>query len=196
LQNVSSCIIIPLPPIADDPILDIGYGDTYTPDGEPGARSTRADGCHRGGYPLTTVIALPTAFVEDPLFRRWSGESQKLYFWLRARVGHEEPGAPDDYHQARDDGFLAAYATADDMMERAVDCSRNTLTKLIRELADLGVAQVRPSRRGYVFLLGETFATLRWHRRRIVVDAFYLDQLVGDAPRIEPAPASDPSNPG
>ena len=77
-----------------------------------------------------------------------------------------------------------------------MDCSRNTLTKLIRELADLGVAQVRPSRRGYVFLLGETSASLRWHRRRIEIDAYYLDHLVGATPRNEPAPASDPPNPG
>ncbi len=80
------------------------------------------------------------------------------------------------------------------MMERAVDCSRNTLTKLIRELTELGVAQVHPSRRGYVFLLGETAATLRWNHRRIAVEVFYLDQLVGDA-RTDTPPGVSPGPP-
>lgn len=130
------------------------------------------------------------AFVEAPLFRRWSGDGQKLYFWLRARVGRDEPNAPDDYRLARDEGYLAAYATADELMERAVECSRNTLTKLIRELADLGLAQIRPTRPGYVFLLGESYATLRWNQRRVSLTVFYLDQLVDESARAHPPTAT------
>lgn len=129
--------------------------------------------------PLNDHLFLPSRFVDAPIFREWSGDSQKLYFWLRSRVGRDDSLAPDDYRQLRDEGYLVAYATAEEMMERAVDCSRNTLTKLIRDLEELHVAQVRPARRGYTFLLGErlTVAT-RWNSRRVAIDVYYLDQIV------------------
>lgn len=146
-------------------------------------RSQGPSGAPFGRRFLNETICLPRYFVDTPIFRLWSGDGQKLYFWLRNRVGREDPLAPDDYRQLRAEGYLAAYATAEDMMDHAVDCSRNTLTKLIRDLNDLGVAQVRPARRGYVFLLGErsTVAT-RWDTRPFAVDVFYLDQIVAQLP--------------
>lgn len=132
-------------------------------------------------------IALPASFTDAPLFRQWSGDGQKLYFWLRARVDRDDPRAPDDYRSLRAAGFLVAYATAEELMARAVDCSRNTLTKLLRELPALGVARCQPARRGYVFTLGERVgATTRGHQP-VALEVFYLDQLVAAA-----SPTPDP----
>jgi len=139
------------------------------------------------GCDLIEPIALPARFVAAPLFRRWSGDSQKLYFWLRARLDREEPAAPEEYRRLRGEGYLVAYSTADEMMDGAVDCSRNTLTKLIRELADLGVARVQPARRGYLFILGEThLLPLRQGGPPARVAVLYLDQLVADAAAADP----------
>ncbi|HVC33582.1 MAG TPA: hypothetical protein VNL16_08745 [Chloroflexota bacterium] len=163
-------------------MLTFGRRYTYTSAGGAGARPSRA-ALDRGGTRLTPEpIALPARFVDSPLYRRWSGDGQKLYFWLRARVDEDTPLAPDDYRQLRGEGYLATYATAEELMDRAIDCSRNTLTKLIRDLADLGVLEVRPARRGYVFVLGERLsATTRADRRPLDVEVFYLDQLVSSA---------------
>lgn len=165
--------------------VDVGERETISP------TSTAAPAGRWRRETLNETIALPRHFVGAPLFRSWSGDSQKLYFWLRARVGRDDPLAPDDYRQLLAAGYLVAYATADEMMEQAVACSRNTLTKLIRELGERGVAQVRPVRRGYVFLLGERIqATARWRGQPLRCEAFYLDQLA-------PAPPSlDSSLPG
>jgi hypothetical protein len=159
--------------------LTSGHRCAYTPTGGPGLSTPRA-ALLAGGSRLNEDISLPPRFVDAPIFRQWSGDSQKLYFWLRARVGRDAPLAPDEYRELRNEGYLVAYATADDMMDRAVECSRNTLTKLIRDLAELGVAQVRPTRRGYIFVLGErSSVTTRWMSRPLDLDVFYLDQIVG-----------------
>ena len=158
---------------------------TYTASGGPGARVCQraqpASAClaSSGGADLIASIALPLPFVESALFPSWSGDSQKLYFWLRARINQPAPLAPDLYQQFQVEGFLASYATAETLMEQAVECSRNTLTKLMRELVDREVAQVHPTRPGYVFLLGERVTiSLHWHNRPTTVAVYYLDTFL------------------
>ena len=149
----------------------------YTAADGPGVEGPRGTLSRRRR--LSDRYFLPRRFVDAAIFRQWSGDSQKLYFWLRSRAGRDDSLAPDDYRQLRDEGYLVAYATAEEMMDRAVDCSRNTLTKLIRDLEELGVAQVRPARRGYMFLLGERLSTAtRWKSRPVTVDVYYLDQII------------------
>jgi hypothetical protein len=133
------------------------------------------------------AIVLPRCFVDSPLFREWSGDSQKLYFWLRARIGRADPLAPETYRQLLADNYLATFASAELLMEQAVDCSRNTLTKLIRELAERRVAQVPATRPGYVFILGERQPRqTRWLSESITCDVYYLDQLVASSGTSEP----------
>jgi len=143
-----------------------------------------------GGIAIES-IELPRRFVDSDLFRTWSGDSQKLYFWLRARCGREDPLAPESYQQLLADDYLATFATAELLMERAIDCSRNTLTKLIRELVERRVAQVPATRPGYVFILGERERS-RWQPAIFSSDVFYLDRLVAAAP--PPVPTSPPAD--
>ncbi len=178
--NIRSFFTLLWGKIIDATILDIGPRWPYTAAGGPAVRRLRAALSRRPR--LNETIFLPARFVDAPIFRRWSGDSQKLYFWLRARAGRDDSLAPDEYRRLRDEGYLVAYATAEEMMDRAVDCSRNTLTKLIRALEELEVARVRPARRGYLFLLGERVSvTTRGSGRAAALEIFYLDQIVASA---------------
>ena len=115
-------------------------------------------------------------WADDPLFYTWSAEAQKLYAWLRRNVCRGESTAPTEARAWHARGFLAAYATADQLMAQAVPVSKNTMTKLIGELRQIDVCVPRNVGRGYVFLMGE------WLLRRsqetglpMAFESFYLD---------------------
>jgi len=115
----------------------------------------------------------------DPLFYDWGADSQKLYAWLRRNVCRGEAAAPPEARAWHARGYLAAYATADQLMAEAVPVSKNTMTKLIGELRQLEVCVPRNVGRGYVFLLGE------WLLRRsqetgaqLAFESFYLDAML------------------
>lgn len=154
-----------------------------------------------------------------PLLYDWSAEGQKLYAWLRMRVEEHAPaiaGPPshplsadptdaDDPARAVDGwrarGYLATYATAEQIIESVLPVSRNTVTKLLAELLERRVCVPRRVRRGgHVFLLGE------WGiRHSSLLDAdlywqcYYLDGLLGAsaAPTTPGAtPAKQAAEPG
>jgi len=151
------------------------------------------------------VLALASASRSlpwgHPLLYDWSAEGQKLYAWLRLRaeqraqaiadplsralpLASPEP-VPDDPARAVDGwrarGYVATYATSEQIMESVLPVSRNTVTKLVAELLDRRVCVPRRVRRGgHVFLLGE------WGlRRSALLDAelywqcYYLDGILG-----------------
>ena len=93
---------------------------------------------------------LPPDFAQSDLFERMSGDALKLYLWLRARATLETGPSPDV-------GYVEAEATGAEI-ERAVGVSKNTVTKLARELDSLGVATFQGGRTGYRFRLGEALA--------------------------------------
>jgi hypothetical protein len=122
---------------------------------------------------------LVARYGDDPLFYTWSADAQKLYAWLRAHAYRGEHDAPPEARAWHAKGFLATYATAEQLMEKAAPVSKNTMTKLIGELRHLKVCQPRNVGRGYVFLLGE------WLLRHsdetgspLAFEAFYLDAML------------------
>ncbi len=111
---------------------------------------------------------LPPDFAQSDLFERMSGDALKLYLWLRARAGLE-PGSPVD------GGYLEAEATGAEI-ERAVGVSKNTVTKLARELDSIGVATFQGGRTGYRFRLGERLARpAEVPGLELSAEVFYLD---------------------
>lgn len=115
----------------------------------------------------------------NPLFYDWGADSQKLYAWLRRNVCRGEAAAPAEARAWHARGYLAAYATADQLMAEAVPVSKNTMTKLISELRQLEVCVPRNVGRGYVFLLGEWL--LRCSQEtgaRLAFESFYLDAML------------------
>jgi len=160
-------------------------------------------------------LMLSPAFARHPLLYTWSAEGQKLYAWLRFQVEQErynsgEPvartsatthatvtdegrggaAAQSSWHSK---GYLAAYATAEQITGEVLDVSRNTVTKLIQELRDRDVCLPHRVRRGgHIFLLGE------WGLRHSDLldkpfywQAYYLDGLL-EAQSLRAAPASTP----
>ena len=124
---------------------------------------------------------LPAAVANHPLLRRWSGEALKLYLWLRANVARGAEQLPPEGRQWHHQGYLVAAATSDVLREQALPVSRNTLGKVVRELAAAGACHVHGHRRGYVFLLGE------WEERPsrstahpVYLEGFYTDRLLAD----------------
>ena len=131
---------------------------------------------------------LPPGLADSDLFHGWGGDSLKLYLWLRARArrGPATTAEPD----AEQRGFLEADATGADI-EQAIGVSKNTVTKLARELQSLGVASVRGDRLGYHFRLGE------WFTRKAVdadldllAEVFYLEALLQDRPASSSRPTA------
>ncbi len=99
---------------------------------------------------MTADRALPPDFAQSDLFERMSGDALKLYLWLRTRARLEPPPPSDG-------GYLEAEATGAEI-ERAIGVSKNTVTKLARELDSLGLATFQGGRTGYRFRLGESLA--------------------------------------
>jgi len=120
--------------------------------------------------------ALPPGFADADLFHRWEADSLKLYLWLRAHVRRGatiSPAAAGPRH-----GYLEADATGAEI-EAAIGVSKNTVTKLARQLQDLGVATFRGDRAGYHFRLGEWFAQrAAGADLELRVEAFYLEALL------------------
>ncbi len=111
---------------------------------------------------------LPPDFAQSALFERMSGDALKLYLWLRARVRLESSPASEG-------GYLEAEATGAEI-ERAVGVSKNTVTKLARELDSIGVATFQGGRTGYRFRLGETLARpAEVPGLELSAEVFYLD---------------------
>jgi len=132
---------------------------------------------------------LDRRLIDHPLFYRWGADSQKLYYWLRRHACQGEAGAPAEALVWYRQGYLATYATADRLMTQAVPVSKNTLTKLIDELRQLGIVQTRAHGRGYVFLLGEWLTGLGpVAGRPLTYAAFYLDGLLAE-PALPAAPS-------
>lgn len=122
-------------------------------------------------------VSLPPGFADSDLFRRWGADALKLYLWLRA---HVRPGRalPGEEGAGLRRGYLEADASGAEI-EAAIGVSKNTVTKLARELRDLGVATFDAGRAGYHFRLGE------WLARRtgdsglaLRAEAFYLEALL------------------
>ena len=113
--------------------------------------------------------ALPPSFARSDLFERASGDALKLYLWLRARVRLEP--SPDG-------GYLETEATGAEI-ERAIGVSKNTVTKLARELDSLGIAAFQGGRTGYHFRLGEGLArAAAVPGLDLTAEVFYLDALL------------------
>ena len=122
--------------------------------------------------------ALPPAFPHSDLFERFGGDALKLYLWLRARA-RLVPAA----HQ--DEAYLEAEATGAEI-ERAIGVSKNTVTKLARELQALGVASFEGSRTGYCFRLGERCSRPAGvDGLTLAAEVFYLDAWLASSPRQE-----------
>jgi hypothetical protein len=126
-------------------------------------------------------IALPPGLPDAALFRGWGADSLKLYLWLRAHVRQGEAREPEagDARQ----GYLEVDAAGAEI-EQAIGVSKNTVTKLARDLQELGVATFRADRAGYHFRLGE------WATRRasglsldLTGEVFYLDALLAASDR-------------
>ena len=110
---------------------------------------------------------LPPDFAGSGLFERASGDALKLYLWLRARA--RLAASPPE------GGYLEAEVTGAEI-ERAVGVSKNTVTKLARELDSLGIATFQGGRTGYRFRLGETIARpAELPGLELRSEVFYLD---------------------
>ncbi len=153
--------------------------------------------------PLDQMIDPAARYPDDRLFYTWSADAQKLYAWLRRKACRGEGDAPPEARLWHARGFIATYATAEQLMAQAIPISKNTLTKLIAELRQLNVCHPRNVGRGYVFLLGE------WHLRQseetgctLAFEAFYLDAMLraSDLSHIlggngQPADSNTPARP-
>jgi hypothetical protein len=120
--------------------------------------------------------ALPPSLPQSDLFARMSGDALKLYLWLRARARVESPSPSSAPSSAPTDiAYLEAEATSAEI-ERAVDVSKNTVTKLARELQTLGLVTFQGGRTGYRFRVGETLSR-SCEPEGVVLSAavFYLD---------------------
>jgi hypothetical protein len=119
---------------------------------------------------------VPPAFPRSRLFESLGGDALKLYLWLRerARVVAPDPSTP---------AYLEAAVTSQEV-ERAVGVSKNTVTKLARELQALGVASFESGRAGYLFRLGEVISSrTRASDLPLTATVFYLDaRLAADLP--------------
>ena len=112
--------------------------------------------------------ALPPDFAQSDLFERMSGDALKLYLWLRARVRLD----PSSSAEGR---YLEAEATGAEI-ERAIGVSKNTVTKLARELDSLGIATFQGGRTGYRFRLGEALGKpAAIPGLELSAELFYLD---------------------
>lgn len=139
-----------------------------------------------GGY--GPGLALAPSIANHPRLQEWSGEAQKLYLWLRANVAHRPEQLPPEARPWQVQGYLVAAASSDVLRSQALRVSRNTLGKIVRELAALGACRVQSHRRGYVFLLGE------WEERPsrstsspLYLEGFYADRLLWDG-QAQPSP--------
>ena len=118
---------------------------------------------------------LPPAFPHSDLFERIGGDALKLYLWLRARARLEP--APSG------GAYLEAEATGAEI-ERVIGVSKNTVTKLARELQILGVATFEGGRTGYRFRLGERLAGPAGEQSLLLTaEVYYLDARLADSPR-------------
>lgn len=122
--------------------------------------------------------ALPPDFAQSNLFERAGGHALKLYLWLRARARL----GPDS---SADSGYLEVEATGAEI-ERAIGVSKNTVTKLARELDSLGIATFQGGRTGYRFRLGEALARPAGVPGLVLAaEVFYLDAQLAAVPRQE-----------
>jgi biotin operon repressor len=117
---------------------------------------------------------LPPSFARSGLFERMGGDAVKLYLWLRARARVErDPVAGATY--------LVVEATGAEI-ERAIGVSKNTITKLARELQDLGIATFQGGRTGYRFRVGETLTRpAEVEGLTLAAEVFYLDARLAAA---------------
>lgn len=131
------------------------------------------------------LAALPASLTDSTLFHGWETLSFKLYVWLRAH-GSRGPGEPlgtdasatSLIHGYVEHGYIEVDVTGSEI-ERVVGISKNTVTKLARDLQEVGVVTFRGDRVGYHFRLGE------WLSQRaaganldLQVESYYLEALI------------------
>ena len=125
-------------------------------------------------------LSLPPGFSDGALFQAWEADSLKLYLWLRAHVRRSPPLSEDPGLERR--GYLEVDTTGA-AIELAIGVSKNTVTKLVRDLDERRVATSRADRAGYHFRLGEWFARrAAGPNLELVGEAFYLDAILPGQP--------------
>ena len=110
---------------------------------------------------------LPEGLTASELFFDWEPASLKLYLWLRSKARIAPPESDDGVPESGVGvgfGYIVADVSGAEI-ERSVGVSKNTITKLARDLQERGIASFSADRVGYHFRLGEWTLYRRRHEQ-------------------------------